>query len=126
MKINIPHTRQGFIALFFTLGISSILMAYITINSVTIFNAIRVKENFLTNRSYREHELHCADYMIDSLIRVSSYVQHSVYDCSISQSYVIRTSLDTLDFFFKSGRVYVTGTIQQGFISDVAYANFPL
>ena len=114
-----PNQQQGFIALFFTLGISSILLAYVYASSASTFEFMRTRQSFRDIRDVSEHDMKCADGFADILVRsdvdVSEYVyvfEHNV--CSITQ---IQSTHN--NFSFISGHVFVIGTIEIGFISSI-------
>ncbi len=127
MKIKTLHTKKGFIALFFTLGISSILLAYVATNSVAVFDTMRIREDFYQRRSERMNTIHCADLYIDVLVRTLHHVSTaSPENCFISEVKMIQKDQDSVDFSFMSDTLYVVGSIYQGFVTNLRYSNFSL
>jgi len=126
MKTHTSH-KKGFIALFFTLGISSILLAYVATSSTAVFDTMRVREDFLTHRLQKMQTIQCADTYIDILVRTLHHVSTvSPENCLISRIHITQTSQDGFDFSFISDTVYVTGSIYQGFLTNLTYSNFSL
>lgn len=126
MKTYTSH-KKGFIALFFTLSVSSILLVYVATSSMSVFDAVRARQRFFISREERVSTLQCADTYIDMLIRTLHHVSTiSPDNCSISEIYITQTGQDSVDFSFMSSTVFVKGTIHQGFVRRIQYSNFSL
>lgn len=117
--------NKGFIALFFTLSISSILMAYVASGSEKVFAYMRAKELFTDSRQLIRDDLECADQFVNILIQ--TYTMPSVFsNCTIEHSTLNRIDSNTLEFSFKIHTREFKGTIFQGFITDLENLNFSL
>lgn len=129
MKIHTYNRKKGFIALFFTLSISSILMSYVIVSSTAIFDFIRMREEFLETRLAKMHILQCADEYIDAMVRSTysaSVVSHSADSCSISHIKKEWVDKDTYKFSFKSEHSFIQGTVRYGRVYELRYSNFSL
>lgn len=129
MKIHTYNRKKGFIALFFTLSISSILMSYVILSSTAIFDFIRMREEFLETRSAKMHMLQCADEYIDAMVRSTystSVMSHSADRCSISHLKKGWIDKDTYEFSFKSEYSFIRGTVRHGRVYELGYSNFSL
>lgn len=120
------HTQQGFIALFFTLSISAVLLVYVTVSSASVFDYMRIREQFVDLRDARQHTLACADMFIDMLVRSSVYSTSTIFGCTIHDVYVDQTYIDSVMFSFISDQIYITGLIKNGFVTKVVSSNFSL
>ncbi|MES2623145.1 MAG: hypothetical protein V4576_01910 [Patescibacteria group bacterium] len=119
-------TQKGFIALFFTLGIASILLVGMSISSQNIFDFVRAREGFKEARARIEQPIQCADGFIDILARTmhwfSEYEYQYVFEgisCRVSDIDIVRESRDIVAFSFKSGQLFIKGSIVNGFIADI-------
>lgn len=114
-----PNQQQGFIALFFTLGISSILLAYVYASSASTFEFMRTRQSFRDTRNISEHNMKCADGFADILVR--SHLDVSEYVFVFEQEVCTITQIQSThnNFSFIRGHVFVTGTIYNGFISSI-------
>lgn len=110
--------KQGFIALFFTLGVSSILMAYVAISSSSIFDFIHQRERFKEVRNPIEQTLLCADRYVDSVVRTYMLPQHFSI-CEIMNSKLIRENEENLILTFKINTQNFKATIIRGLISKL-------
>lgn len=69
MKIKIHQNKQnGFITLFFILGISFTFLTWISLSSERVFEYIHIKEEFFKNREILHDHILCADAFINTLI----------------------------------------------------------
>ena len=110
--------KQGFIALFFTLGVSSMLMAYVAISSTSIFDFIHQRERFKDVRNPIEETLKCADRYVDSVVRTYSLPsQFNIY--TISNPNLTRENMETLILTFKTNSQNFKVTITRGLISKL-------
>lgn len=114
--------KQGFIALFFTLGISSILMAYVAVSSESVFTYFHTKESFMEIRSGIRDDYECADRYVNILIQTYA-LPHSFTECEILSPVLSRQSSDTLQFSFKINETEFKGTIFRGLISELKTFN---
>lgn len=64
--------QNGFITLFFVLGISFTFLTWISLSSEKVFEYIHIKEDFLKNRESLHNYILCSDAFINILIG-SSY-----------------------------------------------------
>lgn len=108
------NTKHGFIALFFTLNISSILLVYMAVGSGSVFEYVYTREGFYTHRKRIEADLQCADLAIDMLIR-SGYMENP-HSCSITSIAITHMNLDTFSFSFMSNSIPITGILKNGLI----------
>jgi hypothetical protein len=125
------HTKQkGFIALFFTMSISAMLLAYVYASSESTFGFMRSREDFVNHRSEFVHDIRCADSFVDMIIRSVTYTEHTyVFEgvmCNITNNILSEVSPNTRNFFFISGSIQVSGTIHNGLISDVYFVPISL
>ncbi len=107
--------NRGFVALFFTLGVSSILLTYVSLSSTNLFRFIRAREDFKGVRATIQNTLQCADQYVNALVR--TYSVPSL--CNATNKQLTRTGPDTLIFSFKINTITFTGTIQNGRISEL-------
>ena len=131
MKKQTHKTQQkGFIALFFTLSISAVLLAYVYMSSESTFAFMRSREDFIQHRTEFLNDIRCADGFVDMTIRSVTYTEQTyVFEdliCHITESVVHTISPDMRNFFFISGDIQVSGTIYNGFISDMQFAPISL
>ena len=61
--------RQGFITLFFVLGISFTFLTWIALSSHQVFEYIQIKKEFIKNRSALQNQVLCADAFINNYIK---------------------------------------------------------
>lgn len=127
MNIYKQNTKKGFIALFYTLSISMILLTYVSVSSASVFDFMRVREGFNLNRESRTKTIKCADDFIDMFIRshYEVFIESNQY-CNISNIKVVQINRDIMNLSFKSDDIYVKGVIKNGFIYDLLFYNFPL
>lgn len=112
------YYNKGFIALFFTLGISSILMAYVAISSEHIFAFLHTRDGFIRSRAELQDELMCADQYANVVIQ--TYALPELFTmCDITHEIFIRENSDTITFSFETSHVHLKGTIFRGRISEI-------
>ena len=119
MNTHKTNQQQGFIALFFTLGISSILLGYVYASSASTFEFMRTRQFFRDIRNVSEHDTQCADGFADILIRSHLNVSEYVFVFEHEVCHITQISNNTSGFSFISGHLFVTGAIHNGFISTI-------
>lgn len=110
--------NKGFIALFFTLGISSVLMVYVVVSSEKVFEYMQTRQNFTSHRSELEQHISCADHMVNIIIQ--TYRLPSKFEeCPVENISLIRINPETLQFSFEIQDRIFKGTIVRGLISNL-------
>jgi hypothetical protein len=126
MKIHKHNRQRGFIALFFTLSISTMLLVYVAASSASVFDFMRVRDDFIDRREMRMRATQCADDFIDGLIRSPYNPPSGVFGCSISHVQIVQIDPNTSNFSFISNDLYIKGSIQNGFVVHILSSNFSL
>jgi hypothetical protein len=115
------NKKRGFIALFFTLGISSMLLAYVAISSESVFDFVHARQRFVESRDSVQYVLECGDAYVDHMVRSLPMLigPVSTEGCSIEHAYIARESDDLIRFSFDVESIHATGTILRGTISEI-------
>ncbi len=66
---NKNNLKNGFISLFFILGISLTFLTWISLSSERVFEYINIKNDFIENRLILNENILCADAFINNIIQ---------------------------------------------------------
>jgi hypothetical protein len=130
-KHHKQNKQNGFITLFFILGISFTFLTWISLSSERVFEYIYIKEDFLKNRGIIHNHILCADSFIDNLIgsRYNLSFINNFYEfnrnlyftdnhkCQIKSISIINNSDDTRLIFFISGDFSFEYILKNGFVN---------
>lgn len=133
MNTHIYTNQKGFIALFFTLSVSSLLLVYISLSSSSVFDFMRTKDLFVKTRDFYVQDFICADGFIDMIIRQSFSMTASEYSfvfenysCDISDFVFDKIDDDNTTFLFTLGSIQVKGYSKNGFVTSLKISNLSL
>lgn len=132
------NNKNGFITLFFILGISFTFLTWISLSSERVFEYLHIKEEFSQNRQILHNHVLCADSFVNSVIdsRYSlNFIGNSHqfnrslyfadnYPCEIKNiNVVFDTSGSIKSIFFISGDYSFEYQFKNGFVNFIKSFN---
>ena len=109
---------KGFIALYTILGISSMLLVYVTMSSESVFDFIHARDKFISTRGHVERMVRCSDEIIDMIVRTQKVYQSA---CAPTQVIITQVDAHMYTFSFIIDTLYTKGTITHGLISHLQF-----
>lgn len=133
MRYSRYSTQKGFIALFFTLSMSGILLMYVITNSTAVFDFTETRRAFMAHRKDMYINVNCADVFLDIYARTYRYAvfdavytfSHEGYMCTVSEI-VIRQADDIYWISFVIGGIGILSSIEKGFIQNAFHEDISL
>ncbi len=131
MKNNKQHNQNGYITLFFILGISFTFLTWISLSSERVFEYINIKEEFTKNRAILHNHMLCADAFVNILIgsrynlsftdqnyefNRSLYFSDN-YKCMINSINIVNENEQIKRIFFISGDYSFEYQLKNGFVN---------
>lgn len=123
--------KNGFITLFFILGISFTFLTWISLSSERVFEYIYIKGDFIKNRTTLLDHMLCADAFMNILIGSRynlSFIDQTYdfnrnlyfaddYKCQISYIKIVNENTDIKHIFFISGDFSFEYILKNGFVN---------
>lgn len=131
---NKNNNKNGFITLFFILGISFTFLTWISLSSERVFEYVYIKEEFSQNRQVLHNHVLCADSFVNNVMDSKysiSYINntHSFnrsfyfndnYPCQIKNiNTVFDTTSSIKSIFFISGDYSFEYQFKNGFVNFI-------
>lgn len=129
--------QNGFITLFFILGVSFTFLTWISLSSERVFGYIHIKDSFTTHRSTLHNHLLCADAFINILInsRYNITFTNNTYDfkrnlyytdnssCNIKSISILYQDNTIKSIFFIIGNYSFEYQFKNGFVNSIKSFN---
>ncbi len=129
--------NQGFITLFFILGLSFTFLTWISLSSERVFEYISIKADFIDNRKSPHDTILCADAFINSMIgsqynltfvdnsytfkRMLYFSDEAI--CTIKDIQVTYQDIKIKTIFFRIGEFSFEYQFKNGFVNSIKSFN---
>lgn len=135
--IRRQNQQQGFIALFFILGISFTFVTWISLSSERVFEYVRIRARFIEHKEQLHNTVLCADAFVDVFLesRYNLVFSNGAYDftrslyfsdeypCHISDIRTVFIGNSLSQVFFRIDRFSFEYQFKNGFVEHITSFN---